>query len=370
MSEPREIAVGTLVPLRRTGARRLPGLLRSLRGLLSRFRSLLPSRLGQNLVGGVRSGGRSRVLVVGLDEALDGAHQIGHARAVDAKIALEGVGKVFELRNGKTGGMCGDPFSVLEGIDLTVEEGEFLAIVGPSGCGKSTLLDLVAGLTVPDAGRILVDGKTVVGPSLDRGIVFQAYALFPWRTVLGNVEFGLEAKGVPKKLRREKASEQLALVGLEGFEDRYPYQLSGGMKQRVAIARSLAYDPDILLMDEPFGALDAQTRETMQLELLRIWEKTRKTIMFVTHSIDEAALLGRRVAVLTDRPARVKTIVNVSLPTNVRLTAPDVRASADFVAVRHRLWQLLHEGERTHADRFGRPTSLWPGAPRVATGVA
>jgi NitT/TauT family transport system ATP-binding protein len=183
----------------------------------------------------------------------------------------------------------------------------------PSGCGKSTLLDLVGGLTRPTTGRIAIDGAEVTGPALVRAVVFQQYALFPWRTALRNVEFGLEAKGLRRRERAEAARHHLDLVGLSGFEDRYPHELSGGMKQRVAIARSLAYDPGVLLMDEPFAALDAQTRESLQDELLRIWAKTGKTVVFITHGIDEAVYLGGRVAVLTSRPGRVKEIVDIDL---------------------------------------------------------
>ena len=187
-------------------------------------------------------------------------------------------------------------------------------MVGPSGCGKSTLLDLLGGLTEPTAGRILSTARPVTGPGLDRGIVFQQYALLPWRTAAGNVEFGLEAKGVPP--RRARASwprTTWTWSGCAGFADRYPHELSGGMKQRVAIARSLAYDPDVLLMDEPFAALDAQTRESLQDELLRIWRATGKTIVFITHGIDEAVYLGQRVAVLTSRPGRIKEVVDIDL---------------------------------------------------------
>ena len=198
-----------------------------------------------------------------------------------AKIEFQKVSKTFQVRNSTE-------FTAIDEISLEVKTGEFMCIVGPSGCGKSTLLDLLAGLTMPSQGQILLDGKPIKGPALDRGIVFQQYALFPWRSALGNVEFGLETKGVPEKQRRAAAREYLALVGLSGFEDRYPHELSGGMKQRVAIARSLAYDPEVLMMDEPFAALDAQTRETLQSELLGIWERSKKTIIFITHGIDEA----------------------------------------------------------------------------------
>lgn len=200
------------------------------------------------------------------------------------KIQIQGVGKEFRVRG------AGRSFTALDDVTLDVRAGELLTLVGPSGCGKSTLLDLLAGLTEPTSGRILLDGAPVDGPGLDRGIVFQQYALFPWRTALSNVEFGLAAKAVPRKERAERARSYLDLVGLRGFEERYPHELSGGMRQRVAIARSLAFDPDVLLMDEPFAALDAQTRESLQEELLRIWEKTGKTIVFITHGAALALL--------------------------------------------------------------------------------
>jgi NitT/TauT family transport system ATP-binding protein len=256
--------------------------------------------------------------------------------AEEPKIRLERVSKTFPSNQAGAA-----PVTVLSNIDLEVRQGEFLVLVGPSGCGKSTLLDLLSGLALPSAGTILVDGKLVVGPGADRGIVFQQYALFPWRTALGNVEFGLEALRLPRKQRTERARHFLSLVGLAGFEDRYPHQLSGGMKQRVAIARSLSYDPDILLMDEPFAALDAETRETLQDEMLRIWEQTRKTIVFITHAIDEAVYLGQRVAVMTTRPGRILDILDI--PLGPRSLVEDVRSSLEFVELRHRLWALLHE---------------------------
>ncbi len=252
-----------------------------------------------------------------------------------AKISFAGVGKTFPVRGAATA------LTALEGIDLDISAGEFVVIVGPSGCGKSTLLDLLGGLSEPDAGRILLDGAPVDGPGRDRGIVFQQYALLPWRTALGNVEFGLEATGVPRAGRAARAEEYLELVGLAEFADRHPHELSGGMKQRVAIARSLAYDPDVLLMDEPFAALDAQTRESLQDELLRIWRRTGKTIVFITHGIDEAVYLGQRVAVLTSRPGRVKSVVGIDLPH--REEADDVRSSPEFARYRHEIWALLHD---------------------------
>ncbi|GAA4228019.1 ABC transporter ATP-binding protein [Actinomadura meridiana] len=259
-----------------------------------------------------------------------------------AKINVSGVGKVFPVRGG-------GEFTALRDVHLDVAEGEFLVVVGPSGCGKSTLLDLIGGLTAPTSGGVLIDGARVTGPALDRGIVFQQYALLPWRTALRNVEFGLEAASVRTRIgRRERskiAREHLDLVGLSGFADRYPHELSGGMKQRVAIARSLAYDPDVLLMDEPFAALDAQTRESLQDELLRIWSATGKTVVFITHGIDEAVYLGERVAVLTARPGTVKEIVDIDL--GPRHADRDLRSSPEFAEHRHRVWSLLRDEVQT-----------------------
>ncbi|MEV6302941.1 ABC transporter ATP-binding protein [Actinoplanes sp. NPDC051861] len=248
-------------------------------------------------------------------------------------IRFENVGKTFQAR--------GTTVTALQEISLSVTDGEFLVIVGPSGCGKSTLLDLLGGLAQPTAGRILVNDKPVTGPGLDRGIVFQQYALLPWRTALGNVEFGLEAKHVPRRERAERVREYLDLVGLTGFHDRYPHELSGGMKQRVAIARSLAFDPDVLLMDEPFAALDAQTRDGLQDELLRIWEKTGKTVVFITHGIEEAVYLGQRVAVMTSRPGRIKQIVDI--PLTSRSATEDLRSDPEFTHYRHEIWTLLRD---------------------------
>ncbi|MFD2422183.1 ABC transporter ATP-binding protein [Amycolatopsis pigmentata] len=259
------------------------------------------------------------------------------------QIVLRQVTKNFPNRDRET------ELVALSEVDLEVRPGEFVVIVGPSGCGKSTLLDLLAGLATPTSGRILFDDREASGPGLDRGIVFQQYALLPWRTALGNVELGLEAVGIPRRRRVERAKEYLDLVGLKGFERRYPHELSGGMRQRVAIARSLAYEPEVLLMDEPFAALDAQTRETLQDELLRIWERTGKTIVFITHGIDEAVYLGQRVAVLTSRPGRIKKIVPIELA--ARTTAADPRSSAEFARYRHEIWELLHD-EVARAQRL------------------
>jgi nitrate ABC transporter ATP-binding subunit len=199
-------------------------------------------------------------------------------------------------------------------ISLSIAEGEFLCLLGPSGCGKSTLLKIIAGLIPATSGRIAINGKAVSGPGPERAVVFQDYALFPWMTVRDNVEFGLEARKLPVAERREVSSRLLKVVGLSDFADRFPHQLSGGMKQRVSIARALAVDPSLLLMDEPFGALDAQTRQLLQDELLRIWREYRKTVVFVTHSIEEAIYLSDRIVVMTARPGRVKQIVMVPEP--------------------------------------------------------
>jgi NitT/TauT family transport system ATP-binding protein len=255
------------------------------------------------------------------------------------KISFQQVRKEFVVRG--EGGGPSDRFTALEDITLDVRPGEFLALVGPSGCGKSTLLDLLGGLTAPTSGRILLDGQPIAGPARDRGIVFQQYALFPWRTAAQNVEFGLDIAGLKARQRREIARHYLDLVGLTAFADRYPHELSGGMKQRVAIARSLAYDPEVLLMDEPFAALDAQTRETLQGELLRIWRATGKTIIFITHGIDEAVVLGQRVAVMTSRPGRIKHVVEI--PEALRNETEDVRSLPEFGPVRHEVWSLLRD---------------------------
>jgi NitT/TauT family transport system ATP-binding protein len=262
------------------------------------------------------------------------------------KISLRNVTKEFTVRQGKGSRKQAGPsvLTALDNLSLDVAPGEFLTLVGPSGSGKTTLLDLLAGLSRPSSGKVLVDGKEVTGPGPDRAVVFQQYALFPWRTASANVSIGLENSGLSRKQRAAKASEFLDLVGLAGFEDRYPHELSGGMKQRVAIARSLAYEPDVLLMDEPFAALDAQTREQLQDELLRIWKATGKTIVFITHGIDEAVYLGQRVAVLSARPGRLKEIVDINIAD--RVGDADIRSHPAFVEHRHRVWSLLHDEVR------------------------
>lgn len=257
------------------------------------------------------------------------------------KIKADGVKKKFKLKEGQqvnNNGSVSNEIEVLSGVDLKIRNGEFLVLVGPSGCGKSVFLDIIGGLTNPTSGRVYHDDKQIEGPNLKTGYVFQQYALFPWRNALSNIEFGLETQGVPKEERVKIARKLLSQFGLSGFEDRFPYQLSGGMQQRVAIARALATNPDVLLMDEPFAALDAQTREILQNELLRIWEGTQTTVIFVTHSIDEAIFLADRVAVMTARPGVIKQIVEIDLP---RPRNGSIRSSSEFATNRHKVWDAL-----------------------------
>lgn len=256
---------------------------------------------------------------------------------MSSKIVARGVRMDYSVRN--DAGQRED-VAVLRDFDLDIRDGEFLSVLGPSGCGKSTFLSILAGLTDRTGGSIRIDGQPLAGINPQQGVVFQGYALFPWRTVLENIEVGLEIRGVPKAERRRIAQEHLELVGLTGAGARYPHEISGGMKQRVAIARSLAYKPDVLLMDEPFAALDAQTREILQGELLRIWEQYRKTIVFITHSLDEAIFLSDRIAVMTRRPGTVKQILEVPLP---RPRLPELRNSEAFVALRQQAWDILKD---------------------------
>ncbi|PZF76167.1 ABC transporter ATP-binding protein [Aestuariivirga litoralis] len=228
----------------------------------------------------------------------------------------------------------------LDGISFEVEPNEFTVIVGPSGCGKSSLLYIAAGLLDATSGQILASGKPVEEPGADRGMVFQSYTLFPWLSVRGNVEYGLRRKGMAPEERARIVDRYLAEVGLTAFAGHYPKQLSGGMMQRVAIARALANDPDILLMDEPFGALDSQTRHTMQKLLLRVWEHSHKTVAFVTHDIDEAILLGDRVIVMTARPGKLKADIRIDIP---RPRNPDVELEPDFIALKRRILNELRD---------------------------
>src|SRR5262245_8538986 len=230
--------------------------------------------------------------------------------------------------------------AALGGVDLAVMDGEFVSIVGPSGCGKTTFLSVVDGLIPATSGRILVDGQAVERPGPDRAVVFQDASLLPWRTVLNNVLYGLECQGVRAREARERALNFINMVGLGGFEHHYPYELSGGMQQRVNLARALVMDPKILLMDEPFASLDAQTRELMQEELLRIWAKAKKTVLFVTHQIDEAIYLSDRVVVFSGRPGRVKDIITVGIE---RPRALGLKRDARFHAIEDRIWSLIDD---------------------------
>ena len=232
-------------------------------------------------------------------------------------------------------------FQAVADLSFEVAPGELLCLLGPSGCGKSTVLGALAGHLEIATGAITLDGEPVAGPSPDRGLVFQQHTLFPWKKVRHNVAFGPKMRRVARRERLKAADDLLALVGLAGFEDFYPAQLSGGMQQRVEIARVLINHPRVLLMDEPFAALDAQTRETLQGELLRIWRATGKTIVFITHGIDEAVVLGQRVAVMTSRPGRIKQVIDI--PEVLRSEAEDVRALPEFGEVRHEVWSLLRE---------------------------
>ena len=240
---------------------------------------------------------------------------------------------------------AGSTFTALEQVSLEVPDQQFAVLVGPSGCGKSSLLYLTAGLAEPTSGEIFVGGKQVDGPGADRGMVFQGYTLFPWLTVRQNIEFGLKRRGMPSRERKEIVEFYLNEVGLLRFADNYSKQLSGGMMQRVAIARALANDPQILLMDEPFGALDSQTRLQMQQLLLKVWEHSKKTVLFVTHDIDEAILLGDRIFVMGARPGRIKEVLDVPMqrPRNL-----DMVMDPEFIKMKRSIFHLLHDGPEEH----------------------
>lgn len=247
----------------------------------------------------------------------------------------------------------GKRFAALRDVSLQIEKGEFISIVGASGCGKTTLLRIVDGLIAPTRGAVSVDGQPVTRPGPDRGFVFQQDALFPWRTVLDNIVFGLEVQGRARREARSRADELVHLVGLAGFEQHYPHELSGGMRQRANLARALTIDPDILLMDEPFAALDAQTREIMQSELLRVWRSNRKTVMFVTHQIDEAVFLADRVVVMTSRPGQIKSILDVNIPRPRDLS---VKRRPEFLEIVDAIWKMIEEEVKAalHITRDGR----------------
>ena len=247
-----------------------------------------------------------------------------------ASIEARNLCKTYQSRDGNV--------VALQDVSLQVTDSEFVSILGPSGCGKSTLLRILDGLTKSDNGTVMMDGKPVERPTQERGFVFQSFNLFPWRTVRGNIEFGMEVKNAPKTERQEVSRRLIELAGLQGFETKYPHELSGGMQQRVGIARALAINPAVLLMDEPFGALDAQTREDMQDELLRIWAAERKTVVFVTHSIEEAIYLSDRVVIMTPRPGRILATLDVPFS---RPRSETHRTLPEFAALRHEIRSRL-----------------------------
>jgi len=251
---------------------------------------------------------------------------------MDYKLVIDQVGKVFNSKGGE--------MVALDRTSFKVREGEFITILGPSGCGKSTILRIVAGLEEPSSGHVYLDGHEVKGPGPDRGMVFQSYTLYPWLNVEDNIAFGLKLKGTSQKQCKEVAKHYLELIGLNGFEKHYPIQLSGGMKQRVAIARALANDPEILLMDEPFGALDAQTRSIMQEILLKAWDESKKTILFITHDVEESIFLADSVYVMTARPGRLKENIPVNLP---RPRDYSIKNSPEFLGFKTRLLDLIRE---------------------------
>ena len=233
-----------------------------------------------------------------------------------------------------------EPVTALSDFSLEVSKGEFVSIVGPSGCGKSSFLNILLGLIKPDSGEVQLNGTRITGPGQERAMVFQEFGLLPWRTVTANVELGLELKGIAPARRAERAGELIKLVGLKDFASHYPHELSGGMKQRVGLARALATEPEVLLMDEPFAALDAQTRDLMQMELLQIWEHTKKTVLFVTHSIEEAAYLSDRVIVMSARPGHTKDILRIDLP---RPRDYEMRLTPEFNEIKLHIWDVLKE---------------------------
>jgi NitT/TauT family transport system ATP-binding protein len=266
-------------------------------------------------------------------------------------LELDGVRLVYRR---VTGGNEEVPVPALDGVSFQVARGELVAVVGPSGCGKSSLLFVVNGLLPPTGGEVRVDGQVINGPSADRALVFQDAALLPWRTVQANVELPLELRGLPAAGRRESARRHLRLVGLEAFQGFFPHQLSGGMRQRVGLARALSVEPSVLLMDEPFAALDAQTRQLMGAELLRLWEADKKTVLFVTHDLDEAIYLADRVVVLSARPGQVIDEVPIAIP---RPRDLGIRSSPEFGAYRQRLWARLEREVLTALARGYEPDS-------------
>jgi NitT/TauT family transport system ATP-binding protein len=253
-------------------------------------------------------------------------------KAGKLKLKIDQVRKTFESRNGEV--------VALNGISLDIMENEFITVVGPSGCGKSTLLNIIAGLEKPTSGKVYCDDREIVGTGVDRGVVFQQYALFPWLTVRGNVEFGLNLQGMKGTEVSEIAMKYIKMVDLDDFVNHYPKELSGGMKQRVAIARAYAANPSVLLMDEPFGALDAQTRTQLQEELLHTWEKEQKTCFFITHDVDEAIILGQKVVIMSARPGRIKEIVDIPIPYPRN---QETKLSQTYLEVKNYIWSQVYK---------------------------
>ena len=258
----------------------------------------------------------------------------GEARNLsgDVRVKIDNVRKVFNTRKGE--------MVALNGVSLDIHDNEFISVVGPSGCGKSTLLNIIAGLTAPTDGKVYCDGKEVTGTGTERGVVFQQYALFPWLTVKKNVMFALEMRGIKKQAAQEEAMKYLEMVDLAKFADHYPKELSGGMKQRVAIARAYAAEPEVLLMDEPFGALDAQTRTQLQTELLNTWEHKKKTCFFITHDVEEAIILAQRVVIMSARPGRIKEIVEVNIPYPRN---QETKLTPEFNELKNRIWSQVYQ---------------------------
>jgi NitT/TauT family transport system ATP-binding protein len=254
---------------------------------------------------------------------------------VNGAVEVRGVSKSFPRQRG------GGVLQVLNDVSFSLDAGTFVCLVGPSGCGKSTLLRIIDGLIPPDSGEVIIGGEQVRGPSLDRGFVFQQFNLLPWRTVVGNVEFGLENLGVRKQARRRRALEVIKLVDLEGFETYYPSQLSGGMQQRVGLARAIAVEPAILLMDEPFGSVDDQTRMLLQDELLKLWEQAQKTVIFVTHDIEEALYLGDKIVVMCARPSRINRVLEVPFG---RPRTEEIRGAPQMGQLKQEIWEELKSG--------------------------
>ena len=248
------------------------------------------------------------------------------------KVKIDHVEKIYDGRKGK--------MIALNGVDLDIMENEFICVVGPSGCGKSTLLNIIAGLLEPTSGSVYVDGKKVEGTGTERGVVFQQYALFPWLTVMKNVMFGLKLKGMSDAEAKEIAMKYIKMVQLEDFVDSYPKELSGGMKQRVAIARAYAVQPEVLLMDEPFGALDAQTRTQLQSELITTWQEEKKTCFFITHDVEEAIILATKVIVMSARPGRIKTIIDINLPYP---RTQELKMSKEFLELKAKIWGEVYQ---------------------------